>query len=322
MNSPNGSYIQTIGMSHDHHHSHGTENVADGVILWTIIVNSGLSVFEFVAGALSGSVALMADALHNTNDAAALLIAYIARKISHKEADAAFTFGYRRAELIGAMIQLTALIMVGLYLVYEGVSRIFNPEPLLGIWIMFASVVALLVDVLTAWLLWSMSKGSLNVKAAFLHNLTDAGSSVAVLIGGAAVYWLDWAWVDPLISLGIAGYILWMSFGMLRRTARILMEGTPFDIRLEELRDSVITFDGVVDLHHLHVWEIDEHRRALEAHIVTSPAVDSSPTVRHELRQRIKEYLSEKYHIAHSTLEMETADNPCQNKEDVCWHGH
>ena len=159
-------------MGHDHNHSHGTENVSDGVLLWTVIVNLGLSVFEFVAGAISGSVALMADALHNTNDAAALLIAYIARKISRKGADGQYTFGYRRAELIGAMIQLTALILVGLYLVYEAVRRFFDPEPLLGGWIMAAAGVALVVDVITAWLLWSMSKGSLNVKAAFLHNLT------------------------------------------------------------------------------------------------------------------------------------------------------
>ena len=100
-----------------HNHDHGTANVSDRVLLWTVVVNLGLSVFEFIAGVISGSVALMADAAHNTNDAGALLIAYIARKISRKGADSQFTFGYRRAELIGAMIQLTALIMVGLYLV-------------------------------------------------------------------------------------------------------------------------------------------------------------------------------------------------------------
>jgi|GEM_PF-2395091 len=128
------------GHSHGHHgHSHGIEDVSDGVLLWAIIVNLGLSVFEFIAGLISGSVALMADALHNTNDAGALLIAYIARKISRKQADAQYTFGYRRAELIGAMIQLVALIVVGLYLVYEAIRRIFSPEPLEGGWIMAAA---------------------------------------------------------------------------------------------------------------------------------------------------------------------------------------
>jgi cobalt-zinc-cadmium efflux system protein len=290
-------------MSHHHDHSHGTENISDGVLLWTVIVNLGLSVFEFVAGAISGSVALMADALHNTNDAAALLIAYIARKISRKGADEHYTFGYRRAELIGAMIQLTALILVGLYLVYEAVRRFFDPEPLLGGWIMAAAGVALIVDVITAWLLWSMSKGSLNVKAAFLHNLTDAGASVAVLLGGAAIFWLDWAWVDPVITLIIAGYILWMSWGMLMKTSSILMEGTPDGMNLDAVRNAIETCDGVVEAHHIHLWKLDEDRRALEAHVVVPK--DFSLDQMEALKQTIKQKLADDFSINHSSLEFE-----------------
>lgn len=290
-------------MGHDH--SHGTENVSDGVLLWTVIVNLGLSVFEFVAGAISGSVALMADALHNTNDAAALLIAYIARRISRKGADEHYTFGYRRAELIGAMIQLTALILVGLYLVYEAVRRIFEPEPLLGGWIMAAAGVALIVDVITAWLLWSMSKGSLNVKAAFLHNLTDAGASVAVLLGGAAIYWLDWTWVDPVLTLVIACYILFMSFGLLRKTSRILMEGTPPGLSLDAVKETIENLDGVDNVHHLHVWELDEHHKALEAHVRIVENRQSHSI----LRKQIKDLLENNFSISHSTLELEDSSD-------------
>jgi len=298
-------------MGHDHNHSHGTENVSDGVLLWTVIVNLGLSVFEFVAGAISGSVALMADALHNTNDAAALLIAYIARKISRKGADEQYTFGYRRAELIGAMIQLTALILVGLYLVYEAVRRFFDPEPLLGGWIMAAAGVALVVDVITAWLLWSMSKGSLNVKAAFLHNLTDAGASVAVLIGGAAILWLNWTWVDPVITLIIAGYILYMSFGMLKKTSRILMEGTPTNLSVDEIKEALQNLDGIENVHHIHVWELDEHHRALEAHVVIGEACSIEEL--ESLKATVKTCLGKHFSIHHSTLEFESAENRCRN---------
>ena len=297
-------------MSHDH--SHGTEDVSDSVLLWCIIVNLGLSVFEFVGGVIAGSVALMADAAHNTNDAAALLIAYIARKISKKGADAKYTFGYRRAELIGAMIQLTALILVGLYLVYEAVRRIVEPEPLLGGWIMAAAGVAVVVDVVTAWLLWAMSKGSLNVKAAFLHNLTDAGASVAVLIGGATIYWLDWSWVDPLISLGIAGYILYMSFGLLKKTSRILMEGTPPELSLDEIKEAMEDLDGVENVHHIHVWELDEHHRALEAHVVIGE--NRSMEEVESLKTTVKEHLDERFSITHSTLEFESAEKSCRRK--------
>jgi len=301
-------------MGHDHNHSHGTENVSDGVLLWTIIVNLGLSVFEFVAGAISGSVALMADALHNTNDAAALLIAYIARKISRKGADEQYTFGYRRAELIGAMIQLTALILVGLYLVYEAVRRFFDPDPLLGGWIMAAAGVALVVDLITAWLLWSMSKGSLNVKAAFLHNLTDAGASVAVLLGGAAIVWLDWTWVDPVITLIIAGYILYMSSGMIKKTSRILMEGAPADLSVNELKEALQDLDGIENVHHIHVWELDEHHRALEAHVVIRKA--SSMKELESLKAKVKTYLREHFSIHHSTLEFESTENSCRNNAE------
>lgn len=288
-------------MSHSHDHSHRTENVSDRVLLWTVVVNLGLSVFEFIAGAISGSVALMADAAHNTNDAGALLIAYIARKISRKGADEKFTFGYRRAELIGAMIQLTALILVGLYLVYEATRRFREPEPLLGGWIMAGAGVALVVDIVTAWLLWAMSKGSLNVKAAFLHNLTDAGASIAVLLGGAAIYWLGWSWVDPLISLGIASYILWMSYGMLKTTSRILMQGTPPELSLNEIKNAIEAVSGVENAHHIHVWELDEQHIALEAHIRTGKL----KTNHSELRKQIKDLLQNDYGIQHSTLEME-----------------
>jgi len=298
-------------MGHDHNHSHGTENVSDGVLLWTVIVNLGLSVFEFVAGAISGSVALMADALHNTNDAAALLIAYIARKISRKGADEQYTFGYRRAELIGAMIQLTALILVGVYLVYEAVRRFFDPEPLLGGWIMAAAGVALVVDVITAWLLWSMSKGSLNVKAAFLHNLTDAGASVAVLLGGAAILWLNWTWVDPVITLIIAGYILYMSFGMLKKTSRILMEGTPTNLSVDEIKEALQNLDGIENVHHIHVWELDEHHRALEAHVVIGEACSIEEL--ESLKATVKTCLGKHFSIHHSTLEFESAENRCRN---------
>lgn len=297
-------------MAHDHRHSHGNRGASDGVLLWSVVINVALSVFEFAAGAIAGSVALMADALHNTNDAAALLIAYVARKIAGKAADQGFTFGYRRAELIGAMIQLTALIVVGLYLIYEAVRRFFVPEPLLGGWIMAAAGVALLVDVVTAWLLWAMSRGSLNVRAAFLHNLTDAGASVAVLLGGAAVFWLGWNWVDPLLTLMIAGYILWMSLGLLRRTSMILMEATPAGLSIDALKLAVESIDCVLDMHHIHIWELDEHRRALEAHIVI--AGDRPLSELKAFKAEVKRLLEDRFDIVHSTLELEAAGTDCR----------
>jgi len=177
---------------------------------------------------------------------------------------------------------------------------------------MAAAGVALVVDVVTAWLLWSMSKGSLNVKAAFLHNLTDAGASVAVLLGGAAIYWLDWTWVDPVITLIIAGYILYMSSGMLKKTSRILMEGTPPELSVDEIKEALEALDGIENVHHIHVWELDEHHRALEAHVVIGEA--RSMEELESLKATVKTYLEEHFSIRHSTLEMESSGENCESK--------
>ena len=292
-----------------HHHDHGTGRLSDRALVLAISLNLGLSVFEFLAGLFAGSVALMADALHNTNDAAALVVAYVARRIARRGADETHTFGYRRAELIGALIQLTALILVGLYLVGEAVGRLFDPEGVKGGWMMAASGVAIVVDVATAWLLWSMSKGNLNLRAAFLHNVTDAAASVAVLLGGGIILWLGWSWVDPLLSLGIAGYILAMSFGLLRRTAKILMEGAPEGLDLGDLRSVALGIDGIHGIHHLHVWELDEDRRALEAHVVVAESTTAAE--RQRIRTALKEALRERFAIRHSTIELETAEHGC-----------
>jgi len=305
------SLVGTVG-HHHHHHDHGTDQVSDKVLLWAIAINLGLSGFEFAAGLFAGSVALMADALHNTNDALGLVVAYIARRIAKRKADRNFTFGYKRAELIGALIQLTALILVGFYLIGEAVGRLFEPESVKGSWVMIASGVAIVVDLATAWLLWALSKGSLNLKAAFLHNITDAAASVAVLIGGAMVFWLGWDRVDPLLSIGIAGYILLMSFGLLKKTAKILMEGSPQDIDIEELRTAVLELEGVLGIHHLHVWELDENRRALEAHVVL--ADDTTDEHRKQIRERLKQVLSDRFHIRHSTVELETESHGCESE--------
>ncbi len=294
--------------------------MSDKTLVWAIVLNLGLSVFEFLAGIFSGSVALMADALHNTNDALGLVVALVARRISRRGADQKFTFGYRRAELIGAIIQLTALIVVGLFLLGEALTRYFDPEPVMGGWVMIASCVAIVIDIGTALLLWTMSKGSLNVKAAFFHNLTDAAASIAVLLGGAAIYFYGWAWIDPTLTLIIAGYILYMSIGLLKRTARILMEGAPDHLDFEELTDSVHQIEGVLGVHHVHVWELDEQHRAFEGHLVIHE--NASAAERHGIRTSVKHLLLEQFKIGHSTIELETPDHGCDKDNSAMIPGH
>ena len=300
---------------HDHDspgHSHGltrsaeTAGVSDARLLWSFALNQLLTVGQIVGGIVSGSLALLSDAAHNFNDANALLIAYIARRVARRTANERYTFGYRRAELIGAVINLTALGMVGLYLVYEAVMRFFNPEPVLG-WIMGGvALLALVVDVFTALLLWAMAKGSLNVRAAFVHNITDALGSVAVLIGAALVIWRGWTWVDPVLTLVISAYVLWQVATMLPQAIHILMEGAPSAVDLDELTQAICAIDGVESAHHLHLWQLDEQHVAFQAHIVIADAMGAGQ--RETLRHEVKQMLSQRFGVGHTTLEMEATE--------------
>jgi cobalt-zinc-cadmium efflux system protein len=288
------------------HHSHSDElkNVSDAAVLWAVALNVLLAGFEVFGGVVSGSMAVMADALHNFNDGITLVITYVARRISRRPPNESFTFSYRRAELIGAMVNLTALILVGAYLVFEAVRRFIHPQPLGGGWMMAASALALVVDVGTTWLLWAMSKGSMNVRAAFVHNLADALAALGVLAGGAAVRFLGWDWVDPTLTILIAGYIMVLSLGLLRRTASILMEGAPEELDLHRLQREVEAVAGVTGMHHLHVWELDEAHRALEAHVCIR---QESLSRLEEIKAAVKSMLHQRFSIGHSTLEIEVA---------------
>lgn len=248
------------------------------------------------------------------------MIAYIARRISTKDADKRYTFGYRRAEMIGALVNLTLLAVIGLYLVYEGVMRLLEPVEIIG-WLMAATaILALVVDVVTALLLWSMSQGSLNVRAAFVHNIVDALGSVAVLLGAGAIIWLNWVWVDSAITLLIAGYVLWQVVKMFPQVARVLMEGTPLEVNLDEVVRQLQQIDDVASVHHLHVWALDEQHRALEAHVV----IGEIPAIQIEaVKRKIKKVLHDEFSIHHSTLEFEHAtvsDDPCDDQRMIPGH--
>lgn len=301
-------------------HSHGVSrtgeiaDVSDSRLLWSVVLNQLLTVGQVAAGIISGSVALLSDAAHNFNDANALLIAYIARRVSRKRANRRFTFGYRRAEMIGATINLTLLGVIGLYLVYEGIMRFIRPVEIIG-WLMAAaSILALVVDVATALLLWKMSRGSLNVRAAFVHNIVDALGSVAVLIGAMAIIWWKWTWVDPALTLLIASYVLWQVIKMLPQAMRVLMEGTPADLNVDELVRNIESLDGVQGLHHLHIWELDEQHRALEAHVVI--ARDRASDLA-SIKRQIKASLSDTFQIRHTTLEFEFDDEHPDGEHDT-----
>ena len=292
-------------MPHDHGHAHVDSDSGDRRVAIAIWANGILTVVQVVGGIFAGSLALIADAIHNFSDMASLVIAFGARKISRRPADAEMTFGYKRIEIVAALINYTTLIVIGLYLVYEGAMRMIDPPEVLGWWVVILGGVALVVDTLTAMLTYSMQKGSVNIRALFLHNLSDALSSVAVIVGGALILVYDIRWVDPAITIGIALYILYLAFTEIGGTIRLLMLASPPEIDNDRLIGAVLGVQGVESLHRVHFWQIDEEKVSVDAHVVVArDHWDRFETVKRD----IKAMLAEEFDIRHSTLEFEHPD--------------
>ena len=298
-------------MSHGHHH-HVDPDSGDGKIALAVAINLGLTVAQVIGGIVAGSLSLIADALHNFSDAIALIIAFAARKIARRPANADMTFGYGRIEAVAALINYTTLIVIGLYLVYEAAMRFANPEPVAGWIVVIVAGIALLVDLGTAALTFRASKSSVNIRAAFLHNVADALGSVAVIVAGTLMILFGWAWVDPLATLLIAGYILWQSATELPRVARILKLASPDALRTEDVIAAMRDQPGVADVHHVHLWLMEEHGAAFDAHIVAEQGTDPSA-----LRQALKSYLKSEFDLNHVTLELETQDAHCHGAKVI-----
>jgi len=285
-------------VGHEHHHD--VEAMGDRRLGWAIAINMLLTLAQVVGGIISGSLALIADALHNFSDAASLLIALVARKIGRQPADHFKTFGYKRAEIIAALINLVTLVIIGLYLIYEALWRIYEPQMIEGWMVVIVASIALVIDVITAVLTYTMSKQSMNMRAAFLHNVSDALASVGVIIAGSLILLYEWYWTDTALTLMIAGYVLYQAATMLPRTIHILMQGTPQEITINDVIQSMEETAGVSNVHHVHVWQMDEHHNSLEAHVVIGDFSEMEI-----VKAALKTELEKRFNISHSTLEFE-----------------
>ncbi|OAN79205.1 cation diffusion facilitator family transporter [Jannaschia sp. EhC01] len=304
-------------MPHDHAHAHIDAASGDRRVSLAIWANALLTVAQIIGGILSGSLALIADALHNFSDMASLVIAFAARKIARRPADERMIFGYGRIEVVAALINYTTLILVGVYLIYEGGMRMVDPPGVQGWTVVILGGVALAVDTLTALLTYSMQKDSVNIRALFLHNLSDALASVAVIIGGTLIILYDLRWVDPAITIGISLYILYLALTEIGSPIRTLMLGSLPDIDNAAVVATMRDVAGVRDVHHVHLWQMQEREAALDCHVV----VTAREWARIEdIKTDIKDRLRDQFGIAHSSLEFEHEDNEHQNA-DLYGHG-
>lgn len=304
-------------MSHEQSHAHIDPKSGDKRVAIAIWANGILTLAQIVGGIFAGSLALIADALHNFSDMASLVIAFGARKIARRPADARMTFGYGRVEIVAALINYTTLILIGFYLIYEGGMRMIDPPSVGGWTVVILGGVALVVDALTALLTYSMQKGSVNIRALFLHNLSDALASVAVILGGALIILYDMRWVDPAITIGIALYVLYLALTEIGGVIRTLMLASPPDIDTDAVIQAMSKVEGVAEVHHVHFWQMQEHEAALDAHVVV-PDADLERI--EDIKRAIKQVLTAEFGISHSTLEFERAGR-AHREADLYGHG-
>lgn len=294
----------------EHNHSH---DVSGKNLFITIVLNIIITLSQIIGGIVSGSLALLSDALHNFSDVLALVLTYWTNKIAKKDKNNYKTFGYKRAEILATLFNSATLIGIAIYLIIESLEKFFNPQSVDSILVIGLGILSIILNAVSVLLIKDDTHDNMNVKAAYLHLLTDVMTSVAVVIGGILMFYFDLFWVDPLISLLIAFYLIKASYSLLIESINILMQGTPESIDIEEIQKSVENFDEVSNIHHLHLWRLNDHDIHLEAHIDFKENLLLKDV--NDITSKIEEYLRTNYHISHITLQAEY--DICKNKNLV-----
>jgi cobalt-zinc-cadmium efflux system protein len=288
------------GHNHSHHHHHQVEGKN---LLFSIFLNIVITVAQVIGGILSGSLALLSDALHNFSDVLSLVFSYVAHKLSRKKASVNQTFGYKRAELIAAFVNAMTLIIVALFLVYEAAERFFNPQVIEFGLVIWLSILGIVMNGLSVLLLKNDADKNLNMKSAYLHLFTDMLASVAVLIGGILMKYFQWFWVDSVMTLVIAIYLIIVGFDLLKKSIHMLMLFTPSHININNIIEAVHKISGVSKLHHIHVWYLNEEELHLEAHLDCSEDMKMSEF--NVLLDKVEQVLLDEFHINHINIQPE-----------------
>ena len=249
---------------HSHHHHH---EVKGRRLLITIVLNAVITLSQIIGGIYSGSLALLSDALHNFSDVMTLIITYVANRIAKRSPTYEKTFGYKRAEIIAALFNASVLIGTGFFLIIEAAQRIAEPETVDSMIVIALAFLGILFNAAGLLLIKDDAHHNMNIKAAYLHLMTDVMTSVAVLIGGIAIYFYQLYWIDPLISILIALYLIYAAYAIVRDSTRILMQFTPAHIDLGTIEKLACEHPALSNIHHIHIWQLNDHEIFLEAHV-------------------------------------------------------
>ncbi len=268
-----------------------------------MVMNLLIPAIQIYGGVVAGSMALISDALHNLSDFTSVLISYAALRLGRRGPTFQQTFGYKRLEVLGALLNVALLYGVGFYIAFEGWMRFQHPEPIRGSLVVWVALLAFLGNLVSTWMLRTGARVNLNMRAAFLHMLTDALTSLGVAVLGLVWIFHPWYWLDPVVSWIIVAMILYGGWDILKRIFVILMNATPPGIDLQAIRKEVEAIDGIEGIHHLHVWNPSAESVALAAHIIVPDQMLSRVD---ELAAKVRDLLFCRFGIDHPTLQFET----------------
>ena len=299
---------------HKHGHKHDHGNLKGRNLGIAILLNIGITLAQVIGGFISGSLALMSDAMHNFSDVLALIISWFASQLSKRDQTASQTYGYKRAEILAALINAVSLIIIAFFLMKEAISRFSNPVEVQTSIVMILGGLSIVLNGLSVLLLQKEAKKNMNMRSAYLHLFSDMVSSVAVVLGGLAMYLWEVAWVDSVLSMGIAFYLVYSSWGLVKESIRILMQFAPIKVNLVEINKELQNLPEVNNMHHVHVWQLDDKQINFEAHISFNEDLNLSKV--NEVLHQIEHLLDEKFDINHVTLQPET-DGYCGDESMI-----
>lgn len=285
-------------MAHDHSHSGNQQRLKVA-----LAITATFTVVEVIGGLYSGSLALLADAGHMLTDSMALALAVFAFAISGRPADRKRSFGYHRFQILASFVNGITLIAIVAWIVIEAVSRLFEPQSVLGMPMLYVAFAGLVVNLLAFWILHGGDQDNLNMRGAALHVLSDLLGSVAAIVAAVIILATGWTPIDPILSLVVGALIFRSALYVVKRSTHILLEGTPDWLDIPDMRQTLAEeLTDVRDVHHVHVWGLTQEHLMLTMHVV----VDGDGQRPTETIRTIKRLLAERYGIAHSTIEIET----------------
>jgi len=285
-----------------HNHSHPT--LSGKRLLFSIILNIFITIAQVIGGLISGSLALISDAVHNLSDVISLIISYVANLLTNKKKQTLHqTFGYKRAEIIAAFFNSATLIVIAVFLAFEAIKRFNNPQEIESNLVIWLALIAILGNGLSVLLLKNDAEHNLNMKSAYLHLITDLLTSVAVLIGGLLMKYYHVFWVDALLTILISIYLLYISWEIFIDSLKILMLFAPKHLDIKNIQKEIISINAIKNIHHVHIWQLNDHDIHFEAHIEFNKDIKLSDF--DKICNQVEKILLDKFHINHSNLQPE-----------------